>query len=474
MGGRLLDEEADAAAQDSTALIVVNQLCERFAWYVFSGTYIMYSTRALAQSSVVADASYSNWNALTYLCPLLGGLVADVWLGRYRTVRGAFAVYVVGAAGLCVAAAYPTPWLFYASVLVLAFGAGSAKPNVSALGADQVPDEAARERYFGRLYAAMNAGSTLAFTAGVSVAQTYGFLPAWALATAVLGASAAALAARSGGLVKKEPEGSPLVVVVRVLGDALRGGSLDAARRSAGGRRDDDDVDMVRSLRDLAPCFCLLVVFWGAQAQTTTTLFNQACQLNLHGWVPVASLAVFNSGCIVALMPVCDDVVFPALRRRGVAVTTTRRIVAGMGVLALCLGLGALLERRRLVLARRGLYAPRPSPCYADGGPKATLLSVAWQVPVFSLSGLAEVLAGVAAMEHFYAVAPPRAKSLCSAIELVSVSLGFLFGGCSVVLANAVSPPWVPTDLDRGRLDVFLGLWAALLVASTALYARAH
>jgi len=173
-------------------------------------------------------------------------------------------------------------------------------------------------------------------------------------------------------------------------------------------------------------------------------------------------------------MPVCDDVVFPALRRRGVAVTTTRRIVAGMGVLALCLGLGALLERRRLVLARRGLYAPRPSPCYADGGPKATLLSVAWQVPVFSLSGLAEVLAGVAAMEHFYAVAPPRAKSLCSAIELVSVSLGFLFGGCSVVLANAVSPPWVPTDLDRGRLDVFLGLWAALLVASTALYARAH
>ena len=80
--GRLLEEEEDAAAHDSTALIVVNQLCERFAWYVFSGTYIMYSTRALAQSSVVADASYSNWNALTYLCPLLGGLVADVWLGR--------------------------------------------------------------------------------------------------------------------------------------------------------------------------------------------------------------------------------------------------------------------------------------------------------------------------------------------------------------------------------------------------------
>lgn len=42
MGGRLLEEEEeDAAAHDSTALIVVNQLCERFAWYVFSGTYIM-------------------------------------------------------------------------------------------------------------------------------------------------------------------------------------------------------------------------------------------------------------------------------------------------------------------------------------------------------------------------------------------------------------------------------------------------
>ncbi|KAH8071721.1 hypothetical protein JL721_4223 [Aureococcus anophagefferens] len=471
MGGRLLEEEEDAAAHDSTALIVVNQLCERFAWYVFSGTYIMYSTRALAQSSVVADASYSNWNALTYLCPLLGGLVADVWLGRYRTVRGAFAVYVVGAVGLCVAAAYPTPWLFYASVLVLAFGAGSAKPNVSALGADQVPDEAARERYFGRLYAAMNAGSTLAFTMGVSVAQTYGFLPAWALATAVLGASA-----RRSRPVRRPPRRSPrspLVVVVHVLGDALRGGS--STRR--GGARAAAATTTTStwcgrcgtSRRASASC-----VFWGAQAQTTTTLFNQACQLNLHGWVPVASLAVFNSGCIVALMPVCDDVVFPALRRRGVAVTTTRRIVAGMGVLALCLGLGALLERRRLFLARRGLYAPRPSPCYADGGPKATLLSVAWQVPVFSLSGLAEVLAGVAAMEHFYAVAPPRAKSLCSAIELVSVSLGFLFGGCSVVLANAASPPWVPTDLDGGRLDVFLGLWAALLVASTALYARAH
>ena len=58
--------------------------------------------------------------------------------------------------------------------------------------------------------------------------------------------------------------------------EALRGGWA-GARRACG----DAEVADARCVLSLAPSFGLLVVFWGAQAQTATTLLNQACQLNL-------------------------------------------------------------------------------------------------------------------------------------------------------------------------------------------------
>jgi proton-dependent oligopeptide transporter, POT family len=121
-----------------------------------------------------ASHIYGLYTALVYLTPLLGGMLADRVLGQRRTVILGASLMAVGHFMM---AFQP---LFLLALLVLIFGNGAFKPNISAqIGGLYAPGDPRRDRAYSIFYVGINLGAFLAplvcGTLGEEVGWHYGF-----------------------------------------------------------------------------------------------------------------------------------------------------------------------------------------------------------------------------------------------------------------------------------------------------------
>lgn len=70
-------------------------MAERFSYYGVSGNLINYLTNVLGQPTAVAAKNVNIWIGVSAIFPLLGGLIADSYLGRYKTIIVSSAVYLI-------------------------------------------------------------------------------------------------------------------------------------------------------------------------------------------------------------------------------------------------------------------------------------------------------------------------------------------------------------------------------------------
>lgn len=123
--------------------IVLNEFCERFAYYGGSAPFQNYvqfgpddggdQAGALAKGQSVATALSNFFTFFCYLTPLLGALVADQYLGRYRTILLFSSIYMMGwliltctatPSALAAGAGFPG---YVVSLIVIGFGTGGIK-----------------------------------------------------------------------------------------------------------------------------------------------------------------------------------------------------------------------------------------------------------------------------------------------------------------------------------------------------------
>ncbi|KAG7250927.1 hypothetical protein CRUP_019988 [Coryphaenoides rupestris] len=103
----------------------------------------------------LATSIYHAFVALCYLTPILGAIVADSWLGKFKTIVYLSVVYTVGQVVMAISAIHditdtnydgiPDNMTVHVSLsmvglLLIALGTGGIKPCVAAFGGDQFED----------------------------------------------------------------------------------------------------------------------------------------------------------------------------------------------------------------------------------------------------------------------------------------------------------------------------------------------
>ena len=72
------------------------EMWERFSYYGMRGILIFYLTQHLLFDDKTAGAQYGSYTSLVYLLPLLGGIIADRWLGTRKAVAFGALLLVAG------------------------------------------------------------------------------------------------------------------------------------------------------------------------------------------------------------------------------------------------------------------------------------------------------------------------------------------------------------------------------------------
>ena len=105
------------------------ELAERCAFYGIRALLFVYLTTILGFTDAYATQVSATYKAGCYLTPLLGGFLADRFLGKYWTIVGFSVPYVCGM--LLMGAG--TEYAVYGGLALLALGSGTIKPNISTL-----------------------------------------------------------------------------------------------------------------------------------------------------------------------------------------------------------------------------------------------------------------------------------------------------------------------------------------------------
>jgi POT family proton-dependent oligopeptide transporter len=175
--------------------LFATEMWERFSYYGMRALLVLYMVKYLLQPEQaelvlgysvlkgglealfgplgvqpLASHIYGLYTGLVYLTPLIGGLIADRWLGQRRTV-------LIGAAlmalGHFMMAFEP---LFLLALTVLILGNGAFKPNISTqVGGLYTPGDPRRDRAYSIFYVGINIGAFFSPLVAGSLGELYGW-----------------------------------------------------------------------------------------------------------------------------------------------------------------------------------------------------------------------------------------------------------------------------------------------------------
>ena len=134
------------------------EMWERFSYYGMRAFLILYMVHVLRFDDRHAGSVYGTYTAGAWAAGIFGGIIADRWLGQYRSVLVGGIIIAIGHFTL----AFHALAFFYAGLALIVAGTGLLKPNVSGIvGSLYEPGDVRRDAGFSIFYMGINLGSAL-------------------------------------------------------------------------------------------------------------------------------------------------------------------------------------------------------------------------------------------------------------------------------------------------------------------------
>ena len=152
------------------------EMWERFSFYGMRGMLFLYMWKSLQYAEEHAHETYGAYIGFVYATPLIGGMLADRFLGARKAIMLGGMLMVMGH----LAMAFEFPIFFYGAMALIVCGNGFFKPNISTIvGTLYAKDDPRRDSAFTIFYMGINLGAGLApilcGTLGEKVAWHWGF-----------------------------------------------------------------------------------------------------------------------------------------------------------------------------------------------------------------------------------------------------------------------------------------------------------
>jgi proton-dependent oligopeptide transporter, POT family len=457
--------------------IIGNEACERFSFYGMRNILTVFLIEYLLVNEVpdsdtrtaLAKAHFHDFVVGVYFFPLLGGYLADRWVGKYRVILWLSIVYCLG--HLLLALFDQEPSGFYAGLFLIALGSGGIKPCVSAMVGDQFTEanKNLASRVYQAFYWSINLGSFFAsaFIPKVLKADWGGPKVAFGIPGVLMLIATIIFWAGRDKYVRLPPSGPKEHGFLSILGTRFSAGSWEAAAA----KHPADLVDGVRSVLKVLAVFAPIPLFWALFDQKASTWVVQAKSMNGHiatlvvdgyrvglgvtaaallltfvfwgwlyrvlghkvapflfgsvaglllwqlafprytGWatVPVvfepSQMQLINPALVMILIPFMGGVAYPLMRKAGLEMTPLRRMTVGMFVAASAWVAAGLVQQP------------------IDHGER---LSIMWQLGPYVLLTLSEVMVSISGLEFAYSQAPVEMKGTLMSFWLLTTAVGNL------------------------------------------------
>ncbi|PKA48362.1 putative peptide/nitrate transporter [Apostasia shenzhenica] len=276
--------------------------------------------------------------------------------------------------------------------------------------------------------------------------------------------------------VKVKPEGSPFSNVARVLTAAWRKRNLELASIIARSNEVKPNgmasnqwrlcslqhVEEVKCIVRIIPIWLAGMVYGIALTQEWTYVIFQALQSDRHLFgtsfeIPAGSFVTFNMLALTIWIPIYDRIIVPGVQRiTGVqgGFTLLQRMGIGLILSIIAMIVAAILEEKRRSIALQNANS-------------VSSMSSLWLVPQLMLLGVSEAFYLIGQVEFFYKQFPENMRSVAGAFLFCGLAISSYLSSFMVMIVHRVTggqgrKSWLDNDLNKGRLDLFYYLCAAV------------
>ena len=365
--------------------IIGNEAAERFSYYGMKAILIVFMTSYLKMSENESTIWLHTFGIGVYWFPIIGAIIAEVFLGKYKTIMSLSVVYILGH---FVLALFETKMGLAVGLSLIAIGSGGIKPCVSAHVGDQFSEGNKHliERMFSYFYLAINMGAFISTLATPLLLQLYGPSVAFGIPGVLMLIATTLFWMGRNKFVAIRPFGKEIL-------------------------EDLKDKSIVKTILHLLVIYAFVAVFWSLFDQTASTWILQARNSlvikdfyvfgNNFTLLP-SQIQAANPILVLIFTPLFTLLIYPFVNRF-VKVTPLRKITFGMLIAGFSFVIVAWIENR----IQQGLET-----------------HIYWQFMAYAILTAAEIMVSITALEFSYTQSPNKLKSIIMGLFLLSVSLG--------------------------------------------------
>ena len=410
--------------------IIGNEAAERFSFYGMRSILIIFMTAYMMNSAGkpdhMSDAEARGYFALfvaaVYFLPIAGAILAEAFLGKYRTILYLSIVYCAGHFAL---ALNDTRVGLMIGLGLIAIGSGGIKPCVSANVGDQFGESNKHllSKVFGWFYFSINAGSFLSTIFCPILLNNPNWGPRYAFGLPGVAMVIATIFFWAGRkkFVHIPPGGIQFV-------------------------KQFFSKEGLGALGRLLVVYIFVAIFWSLWDQSSGgswTLQARNLDLSFFGMTLLPEqVQTANPILILLFIPLVNYIIYPLLDRI-FPLTPLRKIGVGLFITAVSFLVIAYIQTM------------------IDAGGRPT---VWWQFLAYVILTLGETMVSITGLELSYTQAPNKMKSAVMAAWLFTVSMGNLFtAGVNFVILNKDGT----TKMNDFQYYLF---FAGLMFAAAALF----